>query len=82
MEGNFTASKFKDTYRTDLKRRVQEKIRKKEAHSLDVEESAGDGRPKAQVIDLMDALKASLKKSRRPGAPAVPRKASKVRKRA
>jgi non-homologous end joining protein Ku len=30
MQGNFTASKFKDTYRADLKRRVQEKIRKKE----------------------------------------------------
>src|SRR5579863_1043103 len=29
MEGNFSASKYKDTYRTDLKRRVQEKIRKK-----------------------------------------------------
>ena len=28
MEGNFTASKFKDTYRADLKRRVQEKITK------------------------------------------------------
>lgn len=82
MEGNFTASKFKDTYRADLKRRVQEKIRKKETHSLDVEEPASDTRPKAQVIDLVAALKASLEKSGRTGAAAVARKASKARKRA
>jgi DNA end-binding protein Ku len=81
MEGNFTASKFKDTYRADLKRRVQEKIRNKETHSLDVEEPAGDERPKAQVIDLMAALKASLKKSGGRDAPRVARKASKARTR-
>jgi len=69
MAGNFTASKFKDTYRADLKRRVQEKIRNKETHSLDVGEPAVDERPKAEVIDLMAALKASLKK---PGGRAAP----------
>ena len=63
MEGKFSAGKFKDTYRSDLKRRVQEKIRNKETHSLDVEEPESEARPKAQVIDLMAALKASLKKS-------------------
>jgi len=63
MEGKFSAGKFKDTYRADLKRRVQEKIRKKETHSLDVEEPATETRPKAQVLDLMAALKASLNKS-------------------
>ena len=63
MEGKFSAGKFKDTYRSDLKRRVQEKIRNKETHSLDVEEPESEARPRAQVIDLMAALKASLKKS-------------------
>ncbi len=82
MEGNFTANKFKDTYRTDLRRRVQEKIRNKETHSLNVEEPASDQRPKAQVIDLMEALKASLKKSGHRGAPKVARKSSNARKRA
>jgi DNA end-binding protein Ku len=82
MEGNFTASKFKDTYRADLKRRVQEKIRKKETHSLDVEEPKGEPRPKAQVIDLMAALKASLKKSGGPAERQAPKKSSKARKRA
>jgi DNA end-binding protein Ku len=79
MEGNFTASKFKDTYRADLKRRVQEKIRNKETHSLAVDEPAGDERPKAQVIDLMAALKASLKKSGGRDAPKAARKAGKAR---
>jgi DNA end-binding protein Ku len=82
MEGSFIASKFKDTYRADLKRRVQEKIRNKETHSLDVEEPASDERPKAQVIDLVAALKASLKKSGRQDAPEAVRKPGKTRKRA
>jgi DNA end-binding protein Ku len=81
MEGNFDAGKFKDTYRADLKRRVQEKIRNKETHSLDVEEPANPDRPKAQVIDLMAALKASLDKSGRRGDP-KPARRSKTRKRA
>jgi len=81
MEGHFVASKFKDTYRSDLKRRVQQKIRNKETHSLEVEEPASEERPKAQVIDLMAALKASLEKSGRRGGPkAAP--GSKTRKRA
>jgi DNA end-binding protein Ku len=82
MEGNFSASKFKDTYRADLKRRVQEKLRNKETHSLDVEEPARDQRPKAQVIDLMAALKASLKKSGSQHASKAAGKSGKTRKRA
>jgi DNA end-binding protein Ku len=80
MEGSFVADKFKDTYRADLKRRVQEKIRNNETHSLDVEEPTSDERPKAQVIDLMAALKASLEKSGRRGEPKHARR-SKARKR-
>ena len=64
MSGKFTPRHFKDTYHADLKRRVQEKIRKKETHSLDVDEPAADERPKAEVINLMDALKASLAKNK------------------
>jgi len=82
MEGKFTASKFKDTYRADLKRRVQEKIRNKETHSLNVKEPTSDARPKAQVIDLMTALKASLRKSGGVNAPNAAHKSSKTRKRA
>jgi DNA end-binding protein Ku len=81
MQGKFDAAKFKDTYRADLRRRVQEKIRNKETHSLEVEEPPSGERPKAQVIDLMAALKASLGKSGR-RAPKIARKASGTRKRA
>ena len=81
MQGNFDAAKFKDTYRADLRRRVQEKIRNKETHSLEVEEPRSGERPKAQVIDLMAALKASLGKSGR-RAPRIARKPSGTRKRA
>jgi DNA end-binding protein Ku len=81
MEGDFTASKFKDTYRADLKRRVQEKIRKKETHSLDVAEPVSE-RPKAQVIDLMAALKASLDKTGKRSALKATPSSSKTRKRA
>lgn len=82
MEGEFSAGKFKDTYRADLKRRVQEKIRKKETHSLDVEEPAAETRPKAQVLDLMAALKASLNKSDPKGQSKTTRTSTKSRKRA
>jgi DNA end-binding protein Ku len=82
MQGVFTASKFKDTYRSDLKRRVEEKIRKKETHSLNVDEPAAEERPKAQVIDLMAALKASLDRSGHSREPKTARKSSNARKRA
>ena len=62
MSGPFKPAMFKDTYRADLLRRVQEKIRKKQTHSLETDETVETERPKAQVIDLMEALKNSLKK--------------------
>jgi DNA end-binding protein Ku len=80
MEGEFKVSKFKDTYRADLKRRIQEKIRKKETHSLEAEEPAPDERPKAQVLDLMAALKASLGKSPGRSASSSGRTSAKSRK--
>jgi DNA end-binding protein Ku len=76
MSGPFRAGAFKDTYRKDLLRRVQEKIRDKQTHVLQADAPASE-RPKAQVIDLMEALKDSLKKGRgRPGkaAPGLPRR--------
>jgi non-homologous end joining protein Ku len=41
---------------------VQEKVRKKQTHSLESDAAVETERPKAQVIDLMEALKNSLKK--------------------
>jgi DNA end-binding protein Ku len=62
MSGTFNPSAFEDSYRADLMSRVREKIRKKQTHSLDADPTAAAERPKAQVIDLMEALKNSLKK--------------------
>jgi DNA end-binding protein Ku len=81
MSGKFTPGHFKDTYRSDLKRRVQEKIRKKETHALDVAPPEAAERPKAEVIDLMEALKASLAKNRTAASRGRPRRASSARTR-
>jgi DNA end-binding protein Ku len=80
MSGPFRPEAFKDTYRADLMRRIQEKIRTKQTHAL-TEESAPAERPKAQVIDLMEALRNSLKK-KGAAARAAPRKSAKAKKRA
>jgi DNA end-binding protein Ku len=62
MSGAFKPERFKDTYRADLKRRIQDKIRKNQIHSMDDSTPARTEKPKAQVIDLMEALKDSLKR--------------------
>lgn len=80
MSGPFRPAAFKDTYRADLMRRIQEKIRTKQTHALAVESATAE-RPKAQVIDLMEALRASLRK-KGAQARAAPRKSSKAGKRA
>jgi DNA end-binding protein Ku len=74
MSGPFKPATFKDTYRADLLRRVQ-------THSLEANEPVAAERPKAQVIDLMEALKNSLKKK---GAAtrSTARKSSAARRRA
>jgi DNA end-binding protein Ku len=82
MAGKFEPKRFKDTYRADLKRRVQEKIKKKETHSLDTEMPVTEKRPKAEVIDLMEALRASLGKGKSPKSRAAPKKGTAKRKQA
>ncbi|MDB6083836.1 MAG: repair protein [Gammaproteobacteria bacterium] len=67
MTAPWNPQAFKDTYRTDLMRRIKDKIRKKQTHSLAPEETVTD-RPKAQVIDLMEALRKSLKSNERTAA--------------
>jgi DNA end-binding protein Ku len=73
MSGKFKPEAFKDTYRADLLRRAQEKIKKKQTHTLATETVEQQERPKAQVIDLMAALKNSLKRQDK----APPRNSSK-----
>jgi DNA end-binding protein Ku len=83
MSGPWRPGAFKDTYRADLMRRIQEKIRRKQVHSLAVDAEQAPERPKAQVIDLMEALKNSLKRRAPNRNPSAPRKAvAKTRRRA
>jgi len=60
MTAAWTPKKFHDTYREDLMRRIREKIRKKQTHTL-AADAVESEKPKAEVIDLMEALKNSLK---------------------
>jgi DNA end-binding protein Ku len=63
MSGAWKPEKFKDTYRRDLMRRINEKIRKRQTHELTTAAEPEEGRPSAEVIDLMAVLKRSLEKS-------------------
>ena len=56
MSAKWNPQQFHDTYREDLMRRIREKIKKNETHLLGTEPKKAP-RPKAEVIDLMDALK-------------------------
>jgi DNA end-binding protein Ku len=60
MTAAWKPQQFHDTYREDLMRRIREKIRKNQTHSLAAEPRAGQ-KPKAEVIDLMEALRSSLR---------------------
>jgi DNA end-binding protein Ku len=62
MTGQWKPEQFSDTYRDDLMKRIQEKVRKKQMHHL-TEPDAKSRRPEkgAEIIDLMAALKRSLK---------------------
>jgi DNA end-binding protein Ku len=80
MSAKWNPQAFHDTYREDLMRRIREKIKKNETHVLGSEPKKAP-RPKAEVIDLMDALKNSLKLKAKHGLRAAP-KSARERKRA
>jgi DNA end-binding protein Ku len=83
MSARFRPESFKDTYKADLMRRVQDKIKKKQTHSLGADETEPQERPKAQVIDLMEALRNSIAKRGRSAARSPAKKSgAKSRRRA
>ncbi|HEU5468490.1 MAG TPA: Ku protein [Steroidobacteraceae bacterium] len=63
MTGDWKPEQFKDSYRRDLMRRINEKIRKRQTHELTPATEPEEERPTAEVIDLMAVLKRSLEKS-------------------
>lgn len=61
MSAPWKPAEYHDTYREDLMRRIEEKVRKHQTHVLTAKEKAPkEGRQSAQVIDLMAVLKKSL----------------------
>jgi DNA end-binding protein Ku len=61
MSAPWKPEEYHDTYREDLMRRIEEKVRKHQTHVLTPKEKAPkEGRQSAQVIDLMAVLKQSL----------------------
>jgi DNA end-binding protein Ku len=71
MSAPWRPDKYHDTYREDLMRRIEEKVRKHQTHVLTpTEKTPKEGNQSAQVIDLMSVLKKSLE-SRSAGAKSV-----------
>jgi len=63
---------YHDSYRQDLMKRIQDKIRSKQTHTLTPKEKAPkEERKSADIIDLMSVLKKSLEER---GGRATPRK--------
>jgi DNA end-binding protein Ku len=61
MSAPWKPNEYHDTYREDLMRRIDEKVRKHQTHVLTAKEKAPkEGRKSAEVIDLMAVLKKSL----------------------
>jgi DNA end-binding protein Ku len=84
MAGKWQPDEFKDTYRHDLMKRIEEKVAKRETHKLTPAEKASEPRQSAQVIDLMDVLRQSLKEGggRKSAAKATAAKSAPRRSRA
>lgn len=61
MTGRWKPQAFKDTYRQDLMRRINEKVRKRQTHVLTPAAEPEEERPSAEVIDLMAVLQKSLR---------------------
>src|SRR6185503_12752002 len=71
-----TSGTFKpDKYEDEVRKRVEGLIARK-LKGKDITAELPSERPPAQVIDLMEALKASLAKGGRGGAKAAPRRAA------
>jgi DNA end-binding protein Ku len=60
MSAPWEPGKYHDTYREDLMGRIQEKVRKREMHSLTGPARTPKPQQSAQIIDLMQVLKQSL----------------------
>ncbi len=62
MEEKWQPAKYKDTYRADLLKRIEEKVKAGQTEELTQPEQRGRGEAGAEVIDLMALLKKSVEK--------------------
>lgn len=60
MTDSWKPQKYHDTYREDLMKRIKEKVKNKETHTLTEASNESKPRKSAQIIDLMAVLKQSL----------------------
>ena len=60
MSASWEPQQYHDTYREDLMKRIKEKVRNKETHTLPETEKAAKPQKSAEIIDLMAVLKQSL----------------------
>lgn len=67
MTGPWEPAKYRDTYREDLMKRIDEKVRNKETHTLTEPSKSAKPQKSAEIIDLMAVLKQSLEKGRNGG---------------
>ncbi len=72
----FKRRQYHDSYREDLMKRINEKVRKKETHTLTEPEKEAKPRKSGEVIDLMAVWKQSLEKGGKPTARSAPRRAT------
>jgi DNA end-binding protein Ku len=64
MTGPWEPRKYHDTYREDLMKRIKEKVKNKETHTLTEASKEAKPRKSAEIIDLMAVLKQSLEKGK------------------
>ena len=77
MSAPWDAKQFKDTYREDLLKRVEEKARKGQSHTLTRPGREKPERRSAEIVDLTALLRRSLEeKSQRPAGGTARRRAS------
>jgi DNA end-binding protein Ku len=72
MTGPWEPRKYHDTYREDLMKRIKEKVKNKETHTLTEASKEAKPRKSAEIIDLMAVLKQSLEKGKGGGHAARP----------
>src|SRR4029453_16347342 len=71
--------RYKDTYRNDLLRRIEEKVKKRETHKLTAPTRERPAPQTAEIIDLAALLKRSLEAKTGARAPARARRGTGAR---